>query len=177
MAAVLTLPILQFSHSPTARQPGFAMVPEAQLEFWSSPCDVRAWCPWIARSKRVQVREQIGHLLLVEDLRISRHHIPAITDNVTNLLIIRGQSALGQKLPLEDPFHARPFFPACRVCGMAALAVLIENVATGSLLWVETELRVCLAEFHITGDQQERGRRKGTEAEVCSSNFRLPIGR
>src|SRR6266705_2512389 len=60
MAAVLTLPILQFSHSPTARQPGFAMVPEAQLEFWISPCDVRAWCPWIARSKRVQVREQIG---------------------------------------------------------------------------------------------------------------------
>ncbi len=158
MAAVLTLPILQFSHSPTARQPGFAMVPEAQLEFWSSPCDVRAWCPWIARSKR-------------------GHHIPAITDNVTNLLIIRGQSALGQKLPLEDPFHARPFFSACRVCGMAALAVLIENVATGSLLWVETELRVCLAEFHITGDQQERDRRKGTEAEVCSSNFRLPIGR
>ncbi len=174
---MLTLVILQFSHSPTARQPGFAMVPEAQLEFWSSPCDVRAWCPWIARSKRVQVREQIGHLLLIEDLRISRHHIPAITDNVTNLLIIRGQSALGQKLPLEDPFHARPFFSACRVCGMAALAVLIENVATGSLLWVETELRVCLAEFHITGDQQERDRRKGTEAEVCSSNFRLPIGR
>src|SRR2546430_4841552 len=97
MAAVLTLPILQFSHSPTARQPGFAMVPEAQLEFWSSPCDVRAWCPWIARSKRVQVREQIGHLLLIEDLRISQHHIPAITDNVTNLLIIRGQSALGQR--------------------------------------------------------------------------------
>ena len=137
----------------------------------------RAWCPWIARSKRVQVREQIGHLLLIEDLRISRHHIPAITDNVTNLLIIRGQSALGQKLPLEDPFHARPFFSACRVCGMAALAVLIENVATGSLLWVETELRVCLAEFHIAGDEQEGDRRKGTEAEVCSSNFRLRIGR
>ena len=110
---MLTLVILQFSHSPTARQPGFAMVPEAQLEFWSSACDVRAsWCPWIARSKRVQVREQIGHLLLIEDLRISRHHIPPITDDVANLLIIGGQSALGKKLPLEDPFHARPFFSA-----------------------------------------------------------------
>ncbi len=117
---MLTLAILQSQHSATAREPGFATVPEAQLEFWSSPCDVRAWCPWIARSKRVQVREQIGHLLLIEDLRISRHHIPAITDNVTNLLIIRGQSALGQKLPLEDPFHARPFFSACRVCGIVA---------------------------------------------------------
>jgi len=50
-------------------------------------------------------------------------------------------------------------------------------VATGSLLWVETELRVCLAEFHIAGDEQEGDRRKGTEAEVCSSNFRLRIGR
>ncbi len=60
---------------------------------------------------------------------------------------------------------------------MAALAVLIEDVATGSLLWVETELRVCLAEFHIAGDEQEGDRRKGTEAEVCSSNFRLRIGR
>src|SRR5207247_4872609 len=131
MAAVLTLPILQFSHSPTARQPGFAMVPQAQLEFWSSPCDVHAWCPWIARSKRVQVREQIGHLLLIEDLRISRHHIPAITDNVTNLLIIRGQSALGQKLPLEDPFHARPFFPRCEDWGWAGLQVLMEKWRSG----------------------------------------------
>jgi len=68
--------------------------------------------PCIARSKRVQVREQIGHLLLIEDLRISRHHIAAITDDVANLLIIGGQSALGKKLPLEDPFHARPLLSA-----------------------------------------------------------------
>lgn len=60
---------------------------------------------------------------------------------------------------------------------MTAFAALIENVAPGSLLWFETELRVCLAEFHITGGKQEEHRRKGTEAEVCSSNFRLPIGR
>jgi hypothetical protein len=60
---------------------------------------------------------------------------------------------------------------------VAALAVLIVSVASGSLLWVQTELRVCLAEFDITGGKQEEDRRKGTEAEVCSSNFRLPIGR
>jgi hypothetical protein len=108
---VVTLAILQLRHSPTARQPGFAMVPGAQLEFRSSPCNVRAWCP-ITRSKRVQVREQVGHLLLIEDLRISGHHIAAVTDDVANLLIIRRQSTLGKKLPLEDPFHARPLLSA-----------------------------------------------------------------
>ena len=60
----------------------------------------------------MQIRQQICHLLLIEDLRISRHHIAAIPDDIANLLIIRGQAALGKKLPLEEPFHARPLFPA-----------------------------------------------------------------
>src|SRR5438046_10693707 len=95
------------------------MVPEAQLEFWSSACDVRAsWCPWIARSKCVQVREQIGHLLLMEDLRLSRHHIPAITATVNNLLVMRGQSAHGQTLPLAAPCHARALSTASALCGV-----------------------------------------------------------
>ena len=124
----------------------------------------------------MQVREQVGHLLLIEDLRISWHHIAAITDDVANLLIIRWQSALGKKLLLEDPFHARPFFSACRVCGMAAFAALVVNVTTSSLLWIESELCACFAELHVAGDEQEGDRRKGIEAEVCSSNFRLRIG-
>ena len=62
--------------------------------------------------ERMQVSKQIAHLLAIKDLRISRHHIAAITDDVADLLIIRGQAALGKKRPLEDSFHAWPLFPA-----------------------------------------------------------------
>src|SRR5207237_8222718 len=118
-------------HSATAREPGFATVPEALTRVLEFPVRrTRVVYPCIARSKRVQVREQIGHLLLIEDLRISRHHIAAITDDVANLLIIGGQSALGKKLPLEDPFHARPLLSASSVCGVAAFAVPLQDMSS-----------------------------------------------
>ena len=56
---------------------------------------------------------------------------------------------------------------------MAALAAVIVNLASGRLLLVQSKLRVCLAEFHIAGDEQDR--RGGTQTQGKTFDCRLRI--
>ena len=58
---------------------------------------------------------------------------------------------------------------------MAALAALIVNVASGSLVWAKAELRICLAKFHIAGWERQGDRAKQAEHDARCSNHQSTI--
>ena len=83
----------------------------------------RGWCPGFApvfrtltreraRLKSVHVGQQVLDLLLGHDLPEAFHFCAAELNNVGNAIVIGGQPAEFQILPLEDALHTRPFFPA-----------------------------------------------------------------
>src|SRR5216684_7761054 len=118
----------------------------------------RAGAPALHELKRVQIRKQIFNLLLRHNLAETFHFCPSVLHDVSHALVVCGQSALGQVLPLEDAFQTRAFFAAGRVRFMATVAIVVIDFSARGLLRVEAEFGIGLAALDIAaseGDQRK----------------------
>src|SRR6202035_4819584 len=110
----------------------------------------------LARSQRVQVREQILDVLRTQHLPVPGHIRPAIANNIGHALVVRGQPCLRKIFILENAFQTWTFFPFGRVGTVTAVAVVVINLASARLLGVESELRIRFAAFHVATRQNAR---------------------
>ncbi len=108
--------------------------------------------------KRVQVSQQILHALLVQRLAVARHFVAAKADDLAGAVVIRRQPAHWKVLVLEYALQSWAFFPFGGIRPMAAVAVVVINLASGGLLRVEAEFGVRLSALDIA--TRERGERK-----------------
>ncbi len=106
----------------------------------------------------MHVGEQVLYLLLIENLAIGGHLAAPEANDLSDTLIVGGESALGQVLLLEDAFQPRPLLSMARVGFVALVAVAVVDAPTGCLLWIESKLCVGLAHFGVaTEPQREQG--------------------
>src|SRR5215469_7825860 len=99
-------------------------------------------------SQRVQIRQKILDLLLMQHPAISRHLAPSKADDLADPVVIRRQTALGQVLPLEYALQRRPLLAPGGIWFMALIAMFVIDLPSRGLLFVEPELGVGLAAFH-----------------------------
>lgn len=99
----------------------------------------------------MQIRQQIVDLLLIKHLAKGRHLIPAHADDVGDAFIVRRHAAHGQILLFEQVLHAWPLPSSRRVGLMTAIAVVVVNAASRSLLGVEAELSIAFATLDVAG--------------------------
>jgi len=111
-------------------------------------------------SQRVQVSEQIIDLLLRENLAEALHLITSVKNDVGGAGIVRRHSTHSKVLPLKNTFEARPLALAGRVRGVAAVAILVVDVAPGNLLRVEAQLCVALSAFHFAASADHEQQRE-----------------
>ena len=103
-------------------------------------------------SECVEVGQQVLDLFLTEHLAERGHVIPAIANNISDLLIVCRQTALREILFLENAFHAVTFFGARRIRLMATIAALIIDPAACRLLRIQAQFGVALTQLGITGE-------------------------
>jgi hypothetical protein len=104
----------------------------------------------------VQVSQQVIDLFLAQYLSEALHIVAAHADDVAYPVIVGWHSAYCQVLALEDSFQAWPFTILGRVGGVAALAILVEDVPPGNLLRVESQLGVTLAALDFASRQRKK---------------------
>jgi len=129
--------------------------------------------------QRVQVGQEIVHLLLIEHLAKALHFAAAVTNDFAHALIIGRQSAERQVLLLENAFHARALLAARRVGLVAAVAILVVEPPSGRLLRIEPEFGVALAALDLAAGQGKQGRQGDTETQSKTfsiADFRLQTG-
>src|SRR4029077_211396 len=73
----------------------------------------------------------------------------AVTNNVSDALVIGGQSGLRKILMLENALQSRPLSPFRRIGPVTAVAIVVIDLPSGSLLGVQAKLSVGLATLHI----------------------------
>jgi len=101
----------------------------------------------------MQVGQQISDLLLVEHLAVGRHLVASEMNNVRHAIIIGRHAAFRQILALENAFHTGTLASTRRVGGVAAVAVIVVDTATCSLLRIEAEFGVTLAALDIAAGE------------------------
>src|SRR5713226_6174665 len=129
--------------------------------------------------QRVQVGQEIVHLLLIEHLAKPLHFAAAVTNDFAHAVIIGRQSAERQVLLLENAFHARALLAARGVGLMAAVAILVVEPPSGRLLRIEPEFGVAFAALDLAGGQGKQGRQGDTETQSKTfsiADFRLQTG-
>lgn len=104
----------------------------------------------------MQVGEQVLNLLVGHHLAESLHFAAAVLDDLTDALVIGGQSAQRQVLLLENTFERRTFLAARGVRLMAAIAVFVVKFPAGGLLRIEPEFRIRLAPFDLASQRREQ---------------------
>lgn len=105
--------------------------------------------PEAARLQRVQVSQQILHILRAQHLAVACHVRAAVANNVSDALVIRGQSGLRKILMLKYTFQTRTLFTLRGIRPVTPVAVVVINLASGCLLRVESELGVRFSPLHI----------------------------
>lgn len=116
----------------------------------------------ISELQRVEVCKQILHIMLVQLITKRRHHLPAIEDRVSHMLIGRSQAA-GKVRPLEYPFQSRPFVAMTGIGRVAADACDVKNASAPCLLRIQAQLgiRHLLRIFAASGkEKNQRGEKK-----------------
>jgi hypothetical protein len=113
----------------------------------------------------MQICQQIVNLLLIENLRISRHLVPPQPNNVHDPVVIRWHAAHGQILSLEYALHARALTSPRRVRRMAPVAIIVVDPAPGDLLRIESEFGVTLAPLNIAAGQRQQTDHRDTETQ------------
>lgn len=103
----------------------------------------------------MQVSEQIVDLLLIKNLPVCWHFVSAHFDDIGYAIIVRGHSAHGQILLLENALHTWPLPSTRGVGSVTAVAVIVIDTASGGLLRIEPKFRVTLAALHIARRKNE----------------------
>ena len=96
------------------------------------------------KSERVHVGEQVLNFLGGEFLAVAGHFAASVTDDVADAFVVGGQPAFGEIGLLENSFQAGPFFSTRGIGLVAAVAEIIVDAATGSLLRVQAEFGIAL---------------------------------
>ena len=94
-------------------------------------------------------------MLVGHDLAEAFHFGAAVLDDVGNAVVVGGEPAEGEVWALEDSFHAGSLFAAGGVRLVAAVAVVVVELAAGGLLRVESEFSVGFAALDVTGGSGE----------------------
>src|SRR5215471_11112308 len=115
--------------------------------------------------KRVHIRKQILHLLIAQNLAEAFHFAAAMQDDVSHAFVVDGKAADHHVLAPVDPFQARAFLAARGVGLVAAVAVVVINLATRALLGVQTEFSVGFATLDVASGNKERNQYRDTEAQ------------
>ena len=123
------------------------------------------------KSQSVQIREQIINLVLSEHLSEAFHFVPTEANDIAHSVIIGGHSAHAEILMLEHAFQTRPLAAAGRIRRMAAIAILIVDVPSGSLLWVQPQLGVTLPALGFTTDQGKKKSTRGNGPKLPTRAF------
>src|SRR5271163_615529 len=127
-----------------------------------------------SNSQRVQIRQQIIDLLLIKNLGEAWHLVASQANYIGDPVIIRRHATHRQILPLENAFHAGPLPSARRVGFMTPVAIIVVNLASGDLLWIESEFGIALAALNIAAGQQAN-RTKTQSKQFRISNFAISI--
>jgi hypothetical protein len=101
----------------------------------------------------MQVRKQVVNILRTQRLAIAGHLFAAEADDIGNALIVGRQSTQRKVLVLEHALERRPFPAAVGIWLVAAVAMRIVDLPSGSLLRTKTKLSVRFAPLDITADQ------------------------
>lgn len=104
----------------------------------------------------MEIGEQIFNLVLGQHVVEAVHLIAADADDISDAIVIRGQAALAEKWLFENSLEAGPLASARRVCRMAAVAVLVVNMAAGGLLRIQSQLSVTFPALDITSAQRNQ---------------------
>ncbi len=107
-------------------------------------------------SQRMQVDQQIINLLLRQRSTEVGHVFTAGTDDFTHALVVRGEARHGKKLLPKYTFQSRTFFPLRRIGFVATSALIVKDVAPGSLLRRQPQLGVRLAPLVARRRQEGR---------------------
>lgn len=103
----------------------------------------------------MQIRKQILDLLVRHDLVKTLHLGASILNDVSYALIIGGESAQRQVLMFEDAFETRTLFAVRRVRLVAAVTIVVIQLAASGLLRVEAEFGIGLAPLNVARDRHQ----------------------
>ena len=82
----------------------------------------------------MQVGQQILHVLRTQHLAVACHIRAAVANNVAHAVVIRRQSSLGKILVPENALQSRTFLSLGGIRPVAAVAVVVINLASVGLL-------------------------------------------
>jgi len=84
--------------------------------------------------QRVQIRQQIVHLIGCQNISEAIHLIPAKHNDIAYSIVIRRHAAGAQVLLLENALQARSLASARRIRRVATVTILVVDVASFGLL-------------------------------------------
>jgi len=99
----------------------------------------------------VQIRQQFLNFSGSELLRVARHFIATVANNVGNAIIVGREAAQRQILMLEHSFEAGTFLSTSGIGLVTAAAIGIVNLAPGGLLGIQAEFGIGLAPLNVAG--------------------------
>src|SRR5262249_14538840 len=116
----------------------------------------------------MHVRQQILNLLIVEHAPEAFHFATPVFHDVGHALIVRREPTQWHVLLLEDGLHCRALLSSRGIRLVAAVAIIVVNTTTASLLLIQPEFSIGLAPLDFTAvtDQQPNTRHKGTETQT-----------
>ena len=113
--------------------------------------------------QRVQVCQQIFDLLIGHYLAETFHFGATVLDDVGHAIVVCRQAAYRQILLLEYALQARPFLAARRIWFVAAVAIVVVELAPSGLLRVQAKFGVGLPALNIAGSEREQDRQQTLE--------------
>ena len=99
----------------------------------------------------MHISQQILHVLRTQYLAVTRHILAAATNDFSDAIVIRWKAGLREILMLKDALQARPFFPFGRIRTVAAIAIIVVNLAPCSLLRVQSEFGIRFSTDQVAG--------------------------
>jgi hypothetical protein len=98
----------------------------------------------------MHIRQQVLYLLLIQRLSEPRHLAATEANDLSNTLVVGGNSTLRKKGLLEDTFQPRSLLSAGRVGFVTLIAVAVIHATSGALLRIQSQLGVRLPDFGVT---------------------------
>lgn len=103
--------------------------------------------------------------MAIENLAEARHLCSSVANDISDPIIVGGQSALGKIGLAEYSLQARALAPAIGIRRMATIATVVVDPATCGLLGAESKFGVAFAALQIAAAERERKRHENDRPE------------